>query len=140
MPSVTLLTVEGANGVSKARDADLRQLPDLIRSGADEPAEQVAYLLSILGPVGYDESTLETDELAFDLDQALSVARGLVSGGYSIPAVVLTNLSRVDALLDEWSGGDKGDFWKPSGLTHPVWQEVRVLCREALAALEACSG
>lgn len=124
------------------RQMAIRQVRDGLESGAWDADEQVAYLLRMFAPLGVrDESELLVDDLAHDLDHAHGVAEGMRRDGVALPSVVLANLTRVDALLKEWSGPNKGDFWEPSGLrTLPVWEQVRSLCREALSALDGDRG
>ena len=117
----------------------LARVRDLLHSGADDPDEQVAYLLRLFADArGCEtEGGLLMDELAMDLDDAATNLRVLEGEGVLIPSEVMETLTRANDLLSEWSGEDKGNFWYSSGLrTHPVWAEVRVLCRMALAALE----
>jgi hypothetical protein len=128
----------GGPGSGEWREGALRVIRDGLSAGAGTVEEQIAYLLRVLGPVGYhDESQLVTDELAQDIEDALIAAQQFRHEELALPSVLIENLSRADALLSEWSGPDRGDFWFPSGLrTHRVWEEVRALCREALAALD----
>jgi hypothetical protein len=130
--------VEASADRDELREMERRQVRDGLESGAWDAEEQVAYLLRIFAPLGVrDESELVVDEIAHDLDHAHDVAVRMQRDGLALPPVVHSKLNKVDALLKEWSGPDKGDFWEPSGLrAHPVWQQVRSLCREAIVAID----
>jgi hypothetical protein len=106
-----------------SRDALVAQLVDAVQRLAAPPGVQVRYLEEL----GVAPSA---DELALELDDVWRAA---------VPELTdpqRTAVERLDAALQELSGGDDETLWRVDALeSDPHWDAVRRLARDALTML-----